>query len=388
MVKKENLVFLLFSIVSISIGILTTYLVSNYLTIEDFGRLQFLLTLVGIGTIFYMSGFDIVIQKQIFDKNDEVVEYILKNVMPFSFILLIFIFSIYYTFIEKNSELLLYATIIVSIGLFDKSNAILNSKLMFKQLRYLELYSKLLLLSLASAAVIFKYTLLTYMVLFSLTSVLIIIVRIFYTKRQLILKDNNIDYENIKDEGIKTTISTSYAILSNWSEKLVLGMLDSNLLAIFVIGQLFPKVIKDNVKILLIPTLNTLASKGFDYYKSMINKYELTLWVFGIIIYTIFYFMVDIIISNFFSKYEESILIAQLLSVTLIFKFVENIKMSSMALSKHTNIFNKINNMSNTLKIVLVLILVNMYGVYGAIASILIVEIFRFVLITKEFIKL
>ena len=100
------------------------------------------------------------------------------------------------------------------------------------------------------------------------------------------------------------------------------------------------------------------------------------------------YFMVDIIISNFFSKYEESILIAQLLSVTLIFKFVENIKMSSMALSKHTNIFNKINNMSNTLKIVLVLILVNMYGVYGAIASILIVEIFRFVLITKEFIKL
>jgi len=108
----------------------------------------------------------------------------------------------------------------------------------------------------------------------------------------------------------------------------------------------------------------------------------------GILMFLFIYFMVDIVISNYFIKYEESILIAQLLSITLIFKFVESIKMSSMALSKHTNIFNKINNITNTFKIILAGSLIPFYEIYGAILSILIVETFKFLLITTEYAKL
>lgn len=74
MLKRENIVFLIFSILSIILGLLTTYLLSNYFSIEDFGKLQLLLTLIGIFSIFNLSGFDIVIQKQIFNKNDDIVK--------------------------------------------------------------------------------------------------------------------------------------------------------------------------------------------------------------------------------------------------------------------------------------------------------------------------
>jgi O-antigen/teichoic acid export membrane protein len=389
MLKKENIIFLLFSMINITIGLIATYLLSNYFSTEDFGKIHYLLTLTGVGAMFYLSGFDITIQKQIFNKNDEIVGYVLKKIMPLSLVLLVISVVILSVYVEKNIELILYATVIVAIGLFDKSNAILNSKLLFKQLRYLELFAKLMLLTLAISIVFYSYTVESYFIFFTIVSVFILLFRIFYTRKYLNIKvSKEKDYQDIKEEGFKNTVSTSYGNLTNWSEKLILGILDVNLLAIFVIGQLFPKVIKDNVKVILIPTLNTWASKGFNHYTDMIRKYTLTLWLMGILMFLLIYFMVDIIISNYFIKYEESILIAQLLSITLVFKFVESIKMSSMALSKHTNIFNKINNITNTFKIILVSSLIPFYEIYGAVLVILIVDIFKFLLITIEYAKL
>ncbi|SFO93678.1 oligosaccharide flippase family protein [Hydrogenimonas thermophila] len=388
MLKKENIYFLFFSLVSTSIGIFTTFLLSNYFSIEDFGKLQYLLTLVGVFTIFYLSGFDITIQKQIFKRNDYIVKYLLKNVMPFSLILLTIISIAIYFFLEKNRELIFYAAIITSIGIFDKTNAILNSKLKFKQLRYLNLYTKVFILIIVLIAIEINFSIETYIIVFTAASIAILIGRILYSQRYLEISNNIFDKHFIIKEGFLTTLSSSYNILANWSEKVILGVLDINSLAIFTIGQLFPKVIKDNVKVILIPTLNFWASKGFEHYKSMIKKYQYIMWIAGILLYVAIYFMAEIIIINFFPKYEDSIMIIQLLSIPLVFKFIENMKMSSMALSKYTNVFNKINNISNTLKIVLVSVLIPLYGVLGAIASILIVETIRFILVTIEFNKL
>jgi len=388
MLKKENFLFLLFSIVSIGLGLLTTYLLSNYFFVEDFGKLQLLLTLIGTFSIFYLSGFDIIIQKEIFNKNDNIVSYVLKKIMPFSFVLMILSIGITY-FVTDYKDLLLFVFIITSIKLFDKTNTILNAKLKFKELRYLELFSKIILLFIAFISLALKLNILTYIIVFAFISILIMGVRFFVSYKYLNYNDITVkNYDSIREEGIKTSFSTAYSIIASWSEKLILGIIDPKLLAIFTIGQLFPKVLKDNIKVLLIPTLNSWASEGFEYYKNKIEQYQIFLFIFGIIIYLIMYFMVDFVISNYFLKYENSILIAQLLAVPLIFKFVEIMKMSAMAFSQHTDIFNKINNIVNTMKLILVIILIPIFGVNGAVISILIIEIIRFFLITKEFKKL
>ena len=389
MFKTENIKFAIFSMSNITIGLITTYLLSNHFSTEEFGKFQYLLMLIGVGSMFYMSGFDITIQKQIFVKNDEIVGYIIKKIMPISLVFLIILVAILSINFESNIDLLWYAAVIVAIGLFDKSNAILNSKLLFMYLRYLELLSKLILLTLAIFIVFNSYSVGFYFILFTTLSVFISLFRIFFSRKFLFQSaTGRVNYKDCKEEGVKNTISLSYGNLVNWSEKLILGILDVNLLAIFSIGQLFPKVIKENVKVFLIPTLNTWASKGFAYYAEMINKYNSTLWLMGVLLFVLVYFMADIIIRNYFIKYEESILIAQLLSTTLMFKFVESIKMSSMALSKHTNTFNKINNIVSTLKLILVGSLVPFYEIYGAITAILLVEICRFLLITIEYSRL
>ena len=386
MLKRENIVFLIFSILSIILGLLTTYLLSNYFSIEDFGKLQLLLTLIGIFSIFNLSGFDIVIQKQIFNKNDDIVKYVLKNIMPFSLILMTIVLAVTY-FLTEYKDLLLFVFIITSITLFDKTNAILNAKLKFKELRYLELFTKIFLLFLAILSLVFNLDIFHYIVVFTLVSITTIgfFISYRYLNNHIIEKT---DFNSIKNEGIKTSLSAAYTIIANWSERLILGLIDPKILAIFVIGQLFPRVLKDNVKVLLTPTLNSWASQGFEHYKSMIHKYQIFLWIFGFSVYIVMYVMVDFIISNYFIKYEESILIAQLLAIPLIFKFIITMKMSAMSLSDYTYVFNKINNLVSAFKLILSLILIPIFHLNGAIISILFIEFLHFYLITTEFKKL
>ncbi|WED26874.1 oligosaccharide flippase family protein [Vibrio sp. DW001] len=389
MLKKENFIFLLFSVISMLIGIVSTYLLSNYFTVEDFGKVQLLLTFVGVFSIFGLSGFDVVIQKQIYNKDDGFVYYLLKNIMPLSLMLLTLVVFIILLCIEEDYYLILSAFLISSFNLFDRTSAILNSKLKFKIIRYIELITKVVFFGVVVVSVYIGVNAPNYIFIYTTVGMSIVLFRIIYSKSLLTIKSKpNINYKYLISGGISTTFSSSFTVFTNYSEKLVLGYLDTSQLAIFTIAQLFPRVLKDNIKIVLSPTLNTWASRGFKYYKTMIRKNEAILWGVGILFYIILYFMVDFFISNFFVKYTDSILISQLLSITIIFKFVESVKMSSMALSDHTPVFNKINNISNTLKILLVTFLVNIYGIYGAVATILIVEVVRFLFMTKEFNRL
>jgi len=385
MLSRENYLFALFSIASLVIGILSTYVLADYFTVEAFGKIQLFLTVIGVMSIFYFSGFDIVIQKEIFEGKDDIVKYIRAKIMPwgFLFVPLLSIIVLFY-----DDLWLGLAFFIIALGLFDKTTPILNSKLQFKRLRYLELISKLALLLLVGVTILYSLNVKEYLILFTITTMMIIIARIWFSSRFLHFKNLETDYESVTKEGIKTSTSTAYTTFSNWFEKLVLGFIDVTSLAVFVIGQLIPKVLKDNIKVLLTPTLNTWASKGFEYYASQISKHRHILWTIGILLSVIIMLLVEFVISNFFVKYESSILIAQLLSLTLVFKFIELAKMSSLSLSKHTNIFNKINNISNTIKIVCVAILVPTLGIYGAVYAILVTEVIRFVMIQKEFSKL
>ncbi|NOH55539.1 hypothetical protein F0266_21635, partial [Vibrio coralliilyticus] len=146
MLKKENFIFLLFSVVSVLIGIGTTYLLSDYFSVDDFGKIQLLLTYIGVLSLFCLTGFDVVLQKQIFKEDDGFVFYLLKNIMPLSIVILAFFSLVAYIFLDDNTQLLLFACLVTSFSLFDKTSAILNSKLKFKAIRYIELSTKIIIL--------------------------------------------------------------------------------------------------------------------------------------------------------------------------------------------------------------------------------------------------
>lgn len=382
MFNRENYLFALFSLVSLVIGILSIYFLANYFTIEEFGKIQLFLTIIGVLSIFYFSGFDIVIQKQIFEGNDDIVKYVRNKIMPWGFLFLPILGMVVLFYDDRWLAL---SFVILALGLFDKTTPILNSKLQFKSLRYIELISKLIVFCLVGVTIFSSLSVNEYLVLFTVVMIIILIARMIFSNRLLSFKCLNVEYKRLKEEGIKTSISTAYTTFSNWFEKLVLGFLDLSSLAIFVIGQLIPKVLKDNIKVLLTPTLNRWASKGFEYYASQISRHAFILWTIGILLSLTIMLLVEFVISSFFVKYESSIFVAQLLSLTLVFKFVELAKMSSLSLSQHTNVFNKINNIANTLKIALVVILVPFLGIDGAVFSIVLTEIVKFLIIQREF---
>jgi len=153
MLSRENYLFALFSIASLVIGILSTYVLADYFTVEAFGKIQLFLTVIGVMSIFYFSGFDIVIQKEIFEGKDDIVKYIRAKIMPwgFLFVPLLSIIVLFY-----DDLWLGLAFFIIALGLFDKTTPILNSKLQFKRLRYLELISKLALLLLVGVTILYQ----------------------------------------------------------------------------------------------------------------------------------------------------------------------------------------------------------------------------------------
>ncbi len=389
MFNKESILFLLFSWVSLALGILITYLLSDYFSVADFGNIQFFITSLGILSIFYLSGYDFSIQKKIFKHDDTYVLYILKRIMPYSLVALLLLLFIL-RFIEvPHKNLIEIACIVTIFGIFDKFNSILNAKLMFKQMRYIELFTKILLLSTALVTIYFNFDYTQYIFIYASLYALIIIFRILYSLKLLDVgskKDFNYD-ETTKEANI-TSASTIYTIIAIWIERFILGFTDTTLLGIFVIAQIIPRTIKDNVKVFLKPTVNTWAKKGFRYYSLMVKKYQVLLLLMGMASFVIVSIACDMIINAYFTKYTNAILYAQILSISLIIKFLEFVIMTGFSLSKHTMLFNKINTVTNTIKIVTSIILIPIFGIYGAITSILLFEITKSVIVYFSFLKL
>ena len=383
---RENILFLVFSLISISLGFISTYLISNYLTIEEYGKYQLLLTYVGSMTLFYFTGFDIIIQKQVFANNISVVYYVQRYIMPISLVVVIlFMVVMIFQTSDYKLEYIVMASLITMFGMFDKTNALFNGKLKFKSLRYMELITRVIFLFLTAITVTLSIGYNKYVFIYFVLCIVVFILRIIYSKIIISSGPKTKVYDLSKKdirEGWITTGVTMLTILIGWSERLILGFIDPKLLAIFVIGQLFPKILKDNMKILFVPTSNTWAKKGFQYYSHKISKYQNNLIMFGIISMIVLMAGVQIIISVFFEKYYDSIVIAQILSLSMSFRILEIFKMSSITLSKHTHIANRINTVSNIFKIIYVSILIPIYGISGAAIGILLYEVTRFILVT------
>lgn len=354
-------------------------LLSDHFDVYNFGKYQFLVTLIGIGAILRLDGFNIYIQKEL--KNDNI--YILKNlisrVLPIiASIILIIIFLV--NFFEFQDKLLFScALIIIFLSLFDRINIILEIEEKFKKIRYIDLIHKFSFLLITSVTIYYQLDLDQFFKLFILVNSLfflfklILLYQLFYKYKM----KNNSNTTLVLKESYFRSISISLAIITGWIEKLILGLLNPISLAIFSIGQLIPKILKDNIKVLMKPTLYKIANDTTENNYKLIKKDYLIYIAFGFISFLLLNIIIEPFINIFFEKYTNSIIITRILSVQLILIFLVNILSYQILFSNKTKSVNKIENSTNILRIISGIILIYYFGLNGAVLSLVISEMLR-----------
>ncbi len=389
---RESCFFGGFALLGIGLSIVTAKLLADYLTAHQFGEYQLLGSYVGLLTIFSLSGYGVSIQKRIFANEDWYIGYFIFRVLPCSLLVLVIggaSFVVLSGDALLDTDLLFLALAVGVFRIFDHSAPILYAKLKFKEVRYLDLLSKLFwvitLVSVMSIEVGFTAILKLYVVY----GIMFVLIKMVYAVRSL-RSDLNwkiraIDRLAFHSEGMRTTLVATVAIAATHIERLILGILNPSLLALFFIGQVIPSAVKDNGKIFLIPILNTWAKSGSSVNQQNVWKYRYRFFWFGVLMFFGTVLGAPLFIGLLFQDYVEAVYISQILSIPLIFKFLDLGMASSMALGTQTKAFNDINLWVNILKIILGLVLIPVYGINGAIVSVLVFELTRGALVYHRF---
>ena len=382
MIKKyqENILFLVFTIIGIIISIANSTILANHFSVEDFGLYQLLLTFIGVLAIFNLTGYDVYVQKKILIEEVAYFYYVLKNIMPLSFIIMCLVLYISYTINFEHFNIFVLAILLMAFSIFDKLFSLLEIKKMFKLLRYIDLFNKMIFLILSIIVMYLQISLETFFYLFIGIYIFMVLAKIsysFYLIQYDYVQINKEDLKVFNKDAIKRTSSISYAVLASWIERLVLGLLSPAMLAIFSIAYLVPKMIKDNIKSVLKPTVFKWISLSNEEFLKKIDENKYKFLIMGMSVYIVTIILITPFIELFYPKYLDSIFLSQLLAVPLISIFIVYVFASYILYSKHTHEINKIENISNTLKIVFAIILIPLYKLEGAVISVVAPELMR-----------
>lgn len=388
---KENILYFLYHVASIILGFFSTVILSKYFTVYDFGVYQLLVSFIGFVAIFRISGLDMILQRRII-KNDLISLSLCRKIFYWPILAVWFLFLLLFYNIEvENSSIILLALSVFPLILYDRSTPIFLGSLHFKANRLFVLVNAAVLLSVAIFTVLNNLTIKEFINYFVLSFSAVLMIKILVSK--YILRKYNNPGVALNSNEIKDVISTSavngYLSFSLIIERLILGFLDPVLLAYFSIAQLLPKMVKENVKVLLTPTFYKWADISDENILNKLQKHKFNFIILGLLIYITIYLLAEYFISIFFgNKYIDAHFMVQLLSIPVILKVLDASVMSGIALLGKYSEYNKVNIIFPTIKILLSIPLIYMFSIWGAIFSIVITDVIKSIYMYRLLIRL
>lgn len=385
-------------IISQVIGILATMALSSILTysltVNDYGSYQLMLSYVSIGSIISLTGFNQSITKSATKDYDNLLPRIFKISIKGSLTtqIVFLLIGIYLVFFENKIEsgfLYIISSFYFITYSFNFFDSFLVGKKEFKLSRRLYVQNQILrLIAIGSVGFLFKnivYVLLTD-----------VIIQLIYTingyiiaKKKINSEIINIEFENeLLKLGWRMTALSVLNFLSTKVEKLILGFLDPKYLAIYTIGEIIPRRIRDNSKQFLIVPVTHWASLSKDENISKLFKYWWLFILIGIFLFLFIYLSSFFLIPLLFSqKYVESIYITQLLAIPLIFIFLQTMILNMAIFQGSEKIYQNLQIFSTLIKLLLLYIFIPKFDIVGVAYSTIITETISFIIILAWFLK-
>ncbi|HNV97060.1 MAG TPA: oligosaccharide flippase family protein [bacterium] len=352
---------------------------ANFLPKEIYGTYKYILSMIGILSIFTLSGINTSLTRSVAKGFDGSLKLALKEKIKWGSIgsLVSLGISIYYYLNGNFTLTICFIITTIFLPFMDSFNihiAILNGKKDFK------LATKYNIITQIISSVLLILTLIISKNIF----LLLLIYFISYTSLRLIFLKLTIKKENLNSEIESDTISYGkhlslmnvIVLIANQIDKIVVWQfIGSAELAIYSIAIAMPEQIKGflgNINTLAFPKF---AEKSKEEIRKNIHSKIGKLFIIVILIILIYWFLSPIIFKILFPKYLDSLFYSQLFSLGLINIPIAFIGLPILQSHGLTKELYKINILNSIIQIIFILFATYFYGLIGLIIARIITRI-------------
>ncbi len=385
---KNSVINTINNFINMMVLLLITSIVSKNISVELFGQYQFIIFVVNLLIFTTLPGLSSASSQSV--ARGFYGTYINNRLTSFrySFIgsLMLVVIALYFKYIG-NDNLLFKLFIIIAI-LFPFAYGLKSWNSFYNGKGNFVLTSVILVIT-NTISMIFLFLMSRYQnisieIILFLTFGLISLINIVFYFITAKIENKYIENES-SQYGIKISFYSLFNDVANYFDKfLILKFLSFESLAIYAIAEKFPEAIKSLIQsfmVVLVPKFAKEATINRRTHKFMILLSTVTI----ILTLIVAYFILGKLILYFFGeKYIESILLSQVLMVTIAisvystirFKFIQS-KLDSIS---YRNIQIKISLM----RIITALLFIPFFKMWGAVLSVLIYRSYMHFVVSKE----
>jgi O-antigen/teichoic acid export membrane protein len=358
------------------IGILLGAVLARSLPMEDMGRYALILSYLAIGQITALPGMNAIISKGVLKDYDPIYYAVLKRSIISSSIFSLLLFVIggvcFYAQIasELGFSLIIVALFLPVIGL-EKYESFFQGKREFTLSRRIAFFSSLGNLLVVGGTAFLTKNLLDVIIALLINRVLTIAFCLWIVHKRISVQPLNQEFEeNLLKQGWQMSILSIFNVMVGQIDRVILGALDFRLLAIYHIGSVLPKRIKDNVKVILVVPITYWAKLSKKEHLRKIKQHGFKFVLFGCCLTAIIWVLAPWFIPFIYGKdYHQSVAIARWLSLTLPVMFLGTMILTVDIYQGDTKFYQKMQIGTQSFYILALAVLVPIFGIYGVVAS-------------------
>ena len=380
-ILKDSTGLFLGNSVSIGLGMLSGVILARSLSMSVMGHYQLILSYLAISQVATLPGMNVILNKATAKGRDALHPPILKRSLISSCAFALVLLAVGTTMFFLRFHPDLGANLIV-VGFFlpvmglDKYDSVFMGKRLFALSRRISVYSALGSLILIGGAAYFTKSIVWVIAVLFLTRIVTVAVGLALAKRHLsgLPVDEEVRREYLQ-QGWHQTYFTVFGIFVNQIDKVILGTMNLQLLAVYYVGAILPSRIKDNIKVLFGVVVNHWAvlPKRENFGRIRRNWWKIA--AIGAFLTTGICIGAPFLIPFFYgAMYREAVPVAQLLSLSLPLNLVSSFILNADIFQNKGKYFNIQSVVRQVGYLILLAVLAPRYGYFGIISAILAAE--------------
>ena len=386
---KTDMIYLTSGIFWIGINKVFIFLFSFFLMLafshlaskEIFGSYQYILSILGIVSIFSLPGTNLSLMKSIAQKKEGTLKEIINTRLRWSLIGSFFIFCIAFWYFYKSNIILGVAIAVTGVGMplfqsYDSFGYFWMGRKNFKKGMFYNALSTIIPVCIITVTLFFSENLIVIMSIFILSNSM---ANYFFAQKTLKQVNNNeIDAGAIK-LGKSLTVMQGIEIINNYIDKIFIWIfLGSIPVAIYSFAQIPISKMQQLAPIQAL-SLPKLSEQSMEGQRLTVIKNFLKLFIIVIPVTLLFIIFIPILYEVFFPQYVETIPYVRALGSLLVLMPFTYLTTAMIAESRGYEIA-MIQIVIFIFRIILFFALISNYGIWGIIYATITTEILKSVL--------
>ncbi|RJR44266.1 MAG: hypothetical protein C4567_04610 [Deltaproteobacteria bacterium] len=375
---RDSTAIAVVQVASVLLAMLQGVIIARTFSLEAMGYFQLILAFIAIGRLTALPGMDAVVVKGVLKDYDPIYYAVLKRSMIAAAIaslavmgvggIILFLYPA-----NKMGLVLLVAGFFLPVAGMEKYESFFQGKRDFILSRKLALLSSLgQLLMVGLAALVFKNLMFVLAALF-VNRVATNALCLHILQRKIVRQPVDPAFENeLLVQGWRMSGLSVFNLIVAQIDRLILGVLDVKLLALYHIGTVLPKRIKDNVKNLLVVPTTHWSKLSKEEHLAKVRRHMLGLIAFGVLLVLAIWFASPWLIPLLYGEpYRQSVWYAQIFALSIPALFLANM-IEMININQDNGVYyQKTLVIKQVIYLAALALLVPRYGVMGIIGSIL-----------------